>query len=83
MSILRVRDAEGNVQEILVIKGKKGDKGDPGEFTGGELLNAHIMYRCFYKCKAFSALPKGLCQNQALQTNPLEKFSTYLVYYIR
>ena len=31
MSILRIRDADGNVQEISVIKGDKGDKGDKGE----------------------------------------------------
>ncbi|MBQ3529531.1 MAG: hypothetical protein IJA47_03455 [Oscillospiraceae bacterium] len=42
MAILKVRDAEGNVQEILTIRGEKGDKGDPGEFTGGELLKSHI-----------------------------------------
>lgn len=29
--ILRIRDSEGNVQEILAIKGDKGDKGDDGE----------------------------------------------------
>lgn len=28
MSILRIRDEDGNVQEIPVIKGDKGDKGD-------------------------------------------------------
>ena len=39
MAILRIRDAKGNVQEILAIKG---EKGDPGEFAGGELLKAHI-----------------------------------------
>ena len=31
MSILRIRDKNGNVQEISVIKGDKGDKGDKGE----------------------------------------------------
>lgn len=42
MAILRIRDDDGNVQEILAIKGEKGDKGDPGEFAGGELLKKHI-----------------------------------------
>lgn len=28
MAILKIRDAEGNVQEIPCIKGDKGDKGD-------------------------------------------------------
>lgn len=37
MSILKIRDADGNVQEILAIKGERGypgergEKGDPGE----------------------------------------------------
>ena len=31
MAILKIRDAEGNVQEILVIKGDKGDKGNKGD----------------------------------------------------
>lgn len=39
MAILKIRDADGNVQEIIALKG---DKGDPGEFAGGELLAAHI-----------------------------------------
>ena len=30
MSILRIRDASGNVQEIPVIKGDKGDRGPKG-----------------------------------------------------
>lgn len=28
MAILRIRDSNGNIQEILAIKGEKGDKGD-------------------------------------------------------
>ncbi len=39
MAILKIRDADGTVREIIALKG---DKGDPGEFTGGELLKAHI-----------------------------------------
>lgn len=31
MSVLKVRDNEGNVTEILTIKGEPGEKGDPGE----------------------------------------------------
>ena len=31
MAILRVKDAEGNIHDILAIKGEKGDKGDTGE----------------------------------------------------
>ena len=41
--ILRVRDAEGNVQEILAIKGEKGEKGDPyilTETDKAEIVNA-------------------------------------------
>ncbi len=30
MSVLRIRDENGNAQEILAIKGEKGDKGDAG-----------------------------------------------------
>ena len=39
MGILKFRDADGTVREILALKG---EKGDPGEFTGGELLKSHI-----------------------------------------
>lgn len=31
MSILKIRDSDGNVQEVLVIKGDKGEKGDIGD----------------------------------------------------
>ena len=30
MAILKIKDSEGNVTEILSIRGQKGDKGDPG-----------------------------------------------------
>lgn len=30
MAVLKIRDADGNVQELLVIKGNKGDKGENG-----------------------------------------------------
>lgn len=30
MAILRIRDSNGNIQEIIAIKGEKGDKGDTG-----------------------------------------------------
>ena len=31
MSILKIRDKNGNVKEILALKGDKGNKGDKGE----------------------------------------------------
>jgi hypothetical protein len=31
MAILRIRDSNGNIQEILAIKGEKGDTGAKGE----------------------------------------------------
>lgn len=31
MAILKIRDADGNVQEILALKGDKGEKGDKGD----------------------------------------------------
>ena len=31
MAILKIRDSNGNVQEVLAIKGEKGDKGDKGD----------------------------------------------------
>ena len=31
MAILRIRDKNGNVQEVLVLRGEKGEKGDPGD----------------------------------------------------
>jgi hypothetical protein len=52
MSILRIRDKNGNIQEIPVIKGNKGDKGDKGDkgeagsalepliITGGEFSSS-------------------------------------------
>lgn len=30
MAILKIRDSDGNVQEILALQGEKGDKGDAG-----------------------------------------------------
>jgi hypothetical protein len=35
VSILKIRDSDGNVQEVLVIKGDKGEKGDIGD-TGAK-----------------------------------------------
>ena len=37
MSILRIRDSNGNIQEILAIKGEKGDKGADGTMTFADL----------------------------------------------
>lgn len=37
MAILKIRDANGNVQEILAIKGDKGDKGADGTMTFEDL----------------------------------------------
>lgn len=31
MAILRIKDADGNVTEVLALRGEKGEKGDPGE----------------------------------------------------
>lgn len=31
MAILKIRDADGNVQEILAIRGENGEDGQPGE----------------------------------------------------
>lgn len=36
MSILRIRDSNGNIQEILAIKGEKGDKGDDYVLTDAD-----------------------------------------------
>lgn len=39
MAILKIRDANGNVQEILAIKGEKGDKGADGTMRFDELTS--------------------------------------------
>ena len=36
MAILKIRDAEGNVQEIPCVKGEKGDKGDAYVLTDAD-----------------------------------------------
>ena len=40
MAIIKIRDADGNVREILAIKGDKGDKGDP--FTYDDFTEEQI-----------------------------------------
>ena len=42
MSILKIRDADGNVQEILAIKGEKGEKGDKGDPGDIAALEEHL-----------------------------------------
>lgn len=37
MAILRVKDAEGNIHDILAIKGEKGDKGEDGTMVFEDL----------------------------------------------
>lgn len=39
MAILKIRDSNGNVQEILAIKGDKGDKGADGTMTFEDLTD--------------------------------------------
>lgn len=62
MAILKIKDADGNVQEILAIKGEKGDKGDKGEKgEKGDNGNAYVLTEA---------------DKQEIATKAIEKLST-------
>ena len=43
MALLRIRDSNGNIQEILAIKGDKGDKGDSYILTEADKMEIASM----------------------------------------
>lgn len=45
MAVLKIKDAEGNVQEVLALKGEKGDKGDPYNFIVFDPIETPTQYQ--------------------------------------